>query len=206
MKGKTKSPRGVTEEGRDNHMTTTLTPDTNELREIAMLPTASALPRAARFLADLVKDAGFLQDEILPLLKKAQGARDWYVARQYEGEDGSYSLKIFLWPAGTGTMIHDHSSWGAYACALGTVLEERYDRTDDGSRAEHARLKMAWQLSWGPHDGASTVLPGDGGIHRVGNTGEQTAVSVHLYGPRLEAVDGRDYDPSRDYVCDRLED
>jgi hypothetical protein len=27
-----------------------------------------------------------------------------------------------------------------------------------------------------------------------------------LYGPRLEEIDGRDYDPSRDYVCDRMDD
>jgi predicted metal-dependent enzyme (double-stranded beta helix superfamily) len=187
-------------------MKTTLTPDTNELREIAMLPTESALPRAARFLSDLVKDADFVQAEILPLLKKAKYAQDWYVTRQYDGEDGSYALKIFVWPPGTGTKIHDHSSWGAYACALGTVLEERFDRLDDGSVAEHARLRKAWQLLWSQRDGASTVLPGDGGIHRVGNLGEGPAISVHLYGPRLEEVDGRDYDPSRDYVCDRRED
>ena len=171
-----------------------------------MLPTESALPRAARFLADLVKDAGFVQREILPLLKKAKNAQeDWYVASQYDAEDGSYSLKIFLWPPGTGTTIHDHSSWGAYACASGTVLEERFDRIDDGSKAERARLRKAWQLLWSPEDGASTVLPGEGGIHRVGNPGEDVAVSVHLYGPRTEEIDGRDYDPSRDYVCDRTE-
>ena len=187
-------------------MKTTLTPDTDELREIAMLPTESALPKAARFLADLVKDPGFTQDQILPLLKQTKYAQDWYVANQYDGEDGSYSLKTFVWPQGTGTRIHDHSSWGAYACALGTVLEERYDRLDDGSLFEHARLRKAWQLTWSRRDGASTVLPGNGGIHRVGNPGEGVAVSVHLYGPRLEKVDGRDYDPSRDYVCDRLED
>lgn len=187
-------------------MTTTLTPDTNRVRKIAMLPTGSALPRAARFLSDLVKDAGFVQGEILPLLKKAKYAQDWHVARQYDAHDGAYSLQVFVWPPATATMIHDHSSWGAYACAVGTVLEERYDRTDDGSISAHARLRKAWQLRWGPEDGASTVLAGDGGIHRVGNPGEETAVSVHLYGPRLEAVDGRDYDPSRDYVCDRPED
>jgi hypothetical protein len=28
---------------------------------------------------------------------------------------------------------------------------------------------------------------------------------MHLYGPRLGILDGRDYDPSRDFVCDRLE-
>ena len=186
-------------------MKTTLTPDTNELQEIAKLPTGSALPRAARFLSDLVKDADFVRAEILPLLKRAKYAQDWYVTRQYEGEYGSYSLKIFVWPPGTGTEIHDHSSWGAYACALGTLMEERFDRLDDGTIAEHASLRKAWQLSWSSGDGASTVLPGEGGIHRVGNPGESPAVSVHLYGPRLEGIDGRDYDPSRDYVCDRTE-
>jgi predicted metal-dependent enzyme (double-stranded beta helix superfamily) len=187
-------------------MTTTLTPDTNQLREIALLAMESALPRAARFLADLVKDPTFLDSQILPLGEEARTHQDWYIAREYESEDSSYSLKIFVWPPGTGTKVHDHSSWGAYHCALGTVFEERYDRLDDGSRVEHARLEKAWQLWWSPEDGASTVLPGDGGIHRVGNPGESPAISVHLYGPRLEEVDGRDYDPSRDYVCDRTED
>jgi predicted metal-dependent enzyme (double-stranded beta helix superfamily) len=186
-------------------MTITLRPDTNELREIATLPTESALPRAARFLSDLVKDTGFRHAEILPLVWKAKNDQGWYVARQYDWEDDSYSLKIFVWPAGTGTRIHDHSSWGAYACAFGTVLEERYDRLDNGSLAEHARLKKAWQLRWSPEDGSSTVLPGDGGIHRVGNPGEGVAISVHLYGPRMAEIDGRDYDPSRDHVCDRRE-
>jgi hypothetical protein len=31
------------------------------------------------------------------------------------------------------------------------------------------------------------------------------AISVHLYGPRLETLDGRDYDTSCNYVCDRTE-
>jgi hypothetical protein len=104
------------------------------------------------------------------------------------------------------TKVHYHSSWGAYCCAIGSVLEERYERLDDGSRHDHARLKKVWQLLWSSEDGASTVLPGDGGIHRVGNPAESTAISVHLYGPQIEEVDGRDYDPSRDYVCDRRED
>ncbi len=102
-------------------------------------------------------------------------------------------------------MIHDHSSWGVYCCAVGSVLEERYERLDDGSRPDHARLEKIWQLSWSRDDGASSVLPYDGGIHRVGNPGDSLAISVHLYGPRMGEVDGRDYDLSRDYVCDRLE-
>src|SRR5438477_13131851 len=54
-------------------------------------------------------------------------------------------------------------------------------------------------------DGASTVRPYAGGIHRIANAGTRPAISVHLYGPRMGLFDGRDYDPSRDFVCDRLE-
>ena len=187
-------------------MTTLLTPDTNQLRKISGLPTDLALPKAANFLSYLVKDPDFVDSLILPFLEEARYAEDWYVAHRHDAEDGSFSLQVFVWPAGTGTKIHDHSSWGAYCCAIGSVLEERYERLDERSRPDHARLRKVWQLSWSSEDGASTVLPGDGGIHRVGNPGESTAISVHLYGPRIGEVDGRDYDPSREYVCDRRED
>jgi predicted metal-dependent enzyme (double-stranded beta helix superfamily) len=187
-------------------MTTSLTPDTIQLRKISELPTELALPKAATFLSYLMKDTDFVDSLILPLLEEARSRVDWYVAHRHDAEDGSFSLQVFVWPPGTRTKIHDHSSWGAYCCAIGSVLEERYERLDDGSRPDHARLKKVWQLSWGSEDGASTVLPGGGGIHRVGNPGESTAISVHLYGPRIGEVDGRDYDPSSDYVCDRRED
>ena len=187
-------------------MTIALTPDTKELRKISGLPTELALRQVAAFLSHLVKDPDWQEFLILPILEEARGREHWYVAHRHDAEDGSFSLQVFVWPPGTGTKIHDHSSWGAYCCAAGSVLEERYERLDDGSRPDHARLKKVWQLSWSPEDGASTVLPGDGGIHRVGNSGESTAISVHLYGPQTGEVDGRDYDPSRDYVCDRRED
>ena len=177
-----------------------------ELQDLSAQPTHLALPRAAAFLADLVRDSSFLRSHVRPVLEEAEGAHRWYVARRWDAPDKSFSLQVFVWPAGTRTMIHDHSSWGAYACAAGTVFEERYERLDDGSRHEHARLEEVWHLSWRPQDGASKVLPGNAGIHSVGNPYEETTVSVHLYGPRLEEVDGRDYDPSRDYVCDRLDD
>src|SRR5918995_3075881 len=159
--------------------TMTVTPDAVELQNLSAQPTERALPRAAAFLADLVQDRSFLKSHVLPVLVEADDAERWYVARRWDAPDGSFSLQMFVWPEGTRTMIHDHSSWGAYACAAGTVLEERYERLDDGSRFEHARLEEAWHLSWSPRDGASTVLPGSGGIHRVGNPHNEAAVSVH---------------------------
>jgi predicted metal-dependent enzyme (double-stranded beta helix superfamily) len=185
--------------------TTSLALDTNELQRLSALPTDLALRQAVPFLAHLVKDPAFLEAEILPLLGEARGTEDWYVAHSYEGEDHSFSLQVFAWPPSTGTKIHDHSSWGVYSCVVGSVLEERYERLDDGSRPDHAHLRKIWQLLWSREDGASSVLPHDGGIHRIGNPGDSLAISVHLYGPRIGEVDGRDYDPSRDYFCDRRE-
>lgn len=173
------------------------------LRKISGSPARSALPQAAHLLARLVRDPGFLRGEILPLLEGAEASESWYVARRYDDEQGRYSLQVFVWPPGSRTRVHDHSSWGAYCCAAGTVQEERYERLDDRSVSGHARLEKVWELSWSSADGASTVQPGDGGIHRVGNPVGETAVSVHLYGPRIGAIEGRDYDPSRDHVCDR---
>ena len=179
------------------------------LDEVSALSPEETVERAVQVLGHLVNDTGFLPLKVLPLLQTAHKAKGWYVAlQQYIGESSSgnpCSLQVFVWPAGSWTQIHDHSSWGVFRCVVGEVAEERYERLDDGLVLEHARLRMLWHRVWDEDDGASTVLPYDGGIHRVGNPVGTMAISVHLYGPRLGDVDGRDYDPTRDYVCDRLE-
>ncbi len=177
----------------------------SQLEALAALPLELALREAVPYLVRLSDNPAFLNAHVVPLLQEARKVKDWYVAYSCNGQDGSYSLQVFVWPPGSRTQIHDHTSWGVYCCVVGSVLEERYERLDDGLRPDHARLKKVWQLSWDSQDGASTVLPYDEGIHWVGNLGNKTAVSVHLYGPRVGEVDGRDYDASRDYVCDRAE-
>lgn len=172
----------------------------------SILPPEPTLTDANPVLSRLARDPDFLASRVLPLAEGAGRAEDWYVAYRHEPEDGSYSLQIFVWPPGSRTRVHDHSSWGAFCCVVGSLLEERYERTDDGSLLDHARLKKLWRLEWRMEDGVSVVLPYDGGIHRVGNPAGEIAISVHLYGPRLGEIDGRDYDPSQDYVCDRTED
>jgi hypothetical protein len=81
---------------------TTLDPATNELPKLADLPTEMAFRRAARFLVRLVVDAAVLEKVILPVRRDAQGAKEWYVARRYTAEDGSYSLQVFAWLRGPG--------------------------------------------------------------------------------------------------------
>src|SRR5687767_10170651 len=165
----------------------------SRLETLAGLSPEPALREAVPLLVRLASDPAFLDAHVLPLLEEAREAEDWYVAHSCEGQDASYSLQVFVWPPGTRTRIHDHTSWGAYCCVVGSVLEERYERLDDGSRLDHARLKKIRQRMWSREDGASSVLPHDGGIHRVANPGDDVAISVHLYGPRLREVDGRDY-------------
>jgi predicted metal-dependent enzyme (double-stranded beta helix superfamily) len=177
----------------------------SRLETLAGLSPEPALREAVPLLVRLASDPTFLDAHVLPLLEEAREAEDWYVAHSCEGQDASYSLQVFVWPPGTRTRIHDHTSWGAYCCVVGSVLEERYERLDDGLQEGHARLRKVWQLMWSRGDGASTVLPYEEGIHRVGNSGAGTAISVHLYGPQIGELDGRDYDPSRNYVCDRVE-
>jgi predicted metal-dependent enzyme (double-stranded beta helix superfamily) len=170
-----------------------------------VLPPEPTLREATPVLSHLVRDPDFLDSYILPIVDEAGRAEDWYVAYHLDDPDCSYSLQIFVWPPGSETRIHDHSSWGAFCCVVGSVLEERYERADDGSLPDYARLKERWRRGWRGEDGISTVLPYERGIHRVGNPAEEPAISVHLYGPRPGEIDGRDYDPSQDYVCDRPE-
>ncbi len=176
--------------------------DTNRPGGLFVPRTGIAMRDAVALLGRLAGDTGSLEAWLPEILEEAERADDWYVARRHDVPDGSLSMQVFVWPAGTGTRIHDHSSWGALRTVAGSVLEERYERLDDGTVPGHARLRRIWKLPWSREDGTSTVLPYDGGIHRISNRGQTTAVTVHLYGPR-EEVDGRDYDPSRDYVCDR---
>jgi hypothetical protein len=47
-----------------------------------------------------------------------------------------------------------------------------------------------------------TITPHFGRIHAVSDRSGQTVLAVHMYGP-AGPLDGRDYEPSRDFVCDR---
>jgi predicted metal-dependent enzyme (double-stranded beta helix superfamily) len=160
---------------------------------------------AGAALAHLVSEPAFLGAQLLPLLSQVPRSAEPYIAYSYGTQEGSACLQVFVWPAGATTPIHDHTSWGAYHCVFGSLLEERYERLDNGFRPNTAHLQKLWERIWSRQDGASTVRPYEAGIHRVANPGSRPAISMHLYGPRMGVLDGRDYDPSRDFVCDRLE-
>jgi predicted metal-dependent enzyme (double-stranded beta helix superfamily) len=117
------------------------------------VPPKLALREAVPVLSRLVRDPDFLESHVLPLLEEAGRADNWYVAYRQDDPGCSYSLQVFVWPPGSATRIHDHSSWGAFCCVVGSVLEERYERADDGSLTDYARLKELWRLEWRREDG-----------------------------------------------------
>jgi predicted metal-dependent enzyme (double-stranded beta helix superfamily) len=173
-----------------------------ELGHIATLSPMLAVREGSRVLAHLLNNPEFLAGQGSALLT-TPAAPGPYVAWQVLGPQNAYALQVFVWPPGAKTAIHDHSCWGLIHGAFGTLREERFMRLDAGEHAAQARLSRTWRSSWSRADGVSTLLPYEGGIHRVSNPSNQPALSVHIYGPP-GAIDGRDYDPSHDYVCDRL--
>jgi predicted metal-dependent enzyme (double-stranded beta helix superfamily) len=160
---------------------------------------------SSAYLTQVVNDLGFVVTQIWPALSHAQSGSEPSIAATYGVREESPCLQIFVWPAGAATPIHDHTSWGAYHAVIGTLQEERYERLDDGAQPSTARLRKIWQRPLRNQDGASTVGAYAAGIHRISNTSGRPAVSVHIYGPRMGIFDGRDYDPKREFVCDRLE-
>lgn len=171
------------------------------LRDVSQMTLEEARP----FLLHLARDRRFLAATVLPHVSRRATSREPIIVATYGAREATTCLQVFLWPARAATPIHDHTAWGAYQCVAGTLMERRYARVDDGQASTIAHLREQWQRLWHPDDGASTLGAYDAGIHRVANMSTTLAISLHMYGPRSGPVDGRDYDPRRNYVCDRIE-
>lgn len=113
----------------------------------------------------------FASDPELPNLVDHQSAE-----RRWVELDSSPYLQIWLlsWPVGTDTGWHDHGpSAGAFLTVSGTLREQ----TQHGHRRVDRTLIAGEGRSFGPKH-----------IHLVANVGLETALSVHLYTPRLTSM------------------
>ena len=102
--------------------------------------------------------------------------------------EAAFSVKAVVWQPGQLTAIHDHVAWCAFAILQGVEYETLY--RDHGDH-----LTEIGRAANGVGDVSAFAPPGD--IHRVHNTGDVTAISLHVYGVDL-GVDGasvrREYD------------
>ena len=99
----------------------------------------------------------------------------------YTNSKRLFSLRMFIYDAGSYTAIHDHNAWGVIGSAFGQLEIVRYQREDDGSRDGYARLRPAGRcrLQTGQID---VTYPLDAGIHQTGNPTEGTSIMLSAYG------------------------
>jgi predicted metal-dependent enzyme (double-stranded beta helix superfamily) len=99
----------------------------------------------------------------------------------YAEPDGSFSIAAMVWLPGQQTVIHDHVAWCVTAVLQGREYEEIFALAD-GGRA----LELAARNVNPPGSVSGFAPPGD--IHRVRNTGDDVAISMHVYGADISRL------------------
>jgi predicted metal-dependent enzyme (double-stranded beta helix superfamily) len=95
--------------------------------------------------------------------------------------DGSFSVAAMVWLPGQQTAIHDHVAWCVTAVLRGTEYEEIFAPTRDGSA-----LRLAARNENPTGTVCGFAPPGD--IHRVRNSGDDVAISMHVYGADISRL------------------
>lgn len=94
-----------------------------------------------------------------------------------------FSVVSFVWRPGQKTPVHDHTVWGLVGVMRGEELCEEYSGAVPG---KPMRASGAHRIGPGEID---RVSPRIGDIHVVSNaTADRTAVSIHVYGANIGAV------------------
>jgi predicted metal-dependent enzyme (double-stranded beta helix superfamily) len=105
------------------------------------------------------------------------GDPDRYVSHILHVEDdGSFSIVALVWRPGQITPIHDHVTWCVFGVVQGIEHEELFD----------ADLNPIGESDNHAGDVSGFAPPGD--IHRVHNTGDETAISIHVYGTDVSRI------------------
>ena len=105
------------------------------------------------------------------------GSPDDYCAHTLHIEpDGSFSIVALVWRPGQITRIHDHVTW----CALGVIQGVEHEELFD------ADLNLIGESD--NHVGHVSGFAPPGDIHRVHNTTEEIAISIHVYGTDVTRV------------------
>jgi len=113
--------------------------------------------------------------EILTEEQRA-GAPETYRSHLLHAEpDGAFSIVVLVWRPGQVTRIHDHLSWCVFGVIQGVEYEELFELDE-----ERQCLVEVGTSSNRTGEVSGFAPPGD--IHRVRNAGDQTAISIHVYG------------------------
>jgi predicted metal-dependent enzyme (double-stranded beta helix superfamily) len=107
----------------------------------------------------------------------------------YLNAQGSLSVILDIFAPGQVAPVHNHRCWGVVACLEGEELERHYAVPDDLSSAP---LECGLRRN-GP--GAVSVAdPARHAFHQVECVGDIPAISLHIYGADLKALERERWD------------
>lgn len=89
---------------------------------------------------------------------------------------------------GKTTFPHNHDTWAVIVAVSGQELNRLYEREDDGSDPDHARIRVTRELVVQPGTPIS-FLPDD--LHSIHVQGDTPTLHFHLYGRPLDTLTGR---------------
>ncbi|HEY6415906.1 MAG TPA: cysteine dioxygenase family protein [Acidimicrobiales bacterium] len=148
-------------------------------------PLVAGIRTAVQRHADWTETAHLVADQLgrhLPTPdvltpEQRRGSSDEYRSHTLHAEpDGSFSIVAVVWRPGQLTRIHDHVTWCSFVVIQGVEHEELFD----------AELNLVGENDNHVGDVSGFAPPGD--IHRVNNTGDETAISIHVYGTDVTRI------------------
>jgi predicted metal-dependent enzyme (double-stranded beta helix superfamily) len=150
-------------------------PGLTELVEWIAAPARQRIDPAtiARQVADLLAELNPGPD-LLSEPERA-GSPEGYTRHTLHTE-ATFSLQALVWRPGQVTEIHDHLVWCSFIVLEGAETETLYAMDGERLVAFRERQRPAGSVS-------GTAPPDD--IHRVCNTGDTVAITLHVYGADL---------------------
>jgi predicted metal-dependent enzyme (double-stranded beta helix superfamily) len=136
--------------------------------------------RTARLVAGELER--FLPSPDVLTLEQRRGHSEGYRSYPLHTEaDGSFSVVALVWRPGQMTAIHDHVTWCVFGVIQGVEHEELFRFDED-----RGCLVEAGTSTNEAGDVSGFAPPGD--IHRVRNIGDDTAISIHIYGTDVSRI------------------
>ena len=155
-------------------------PDVNELTDLVEGVRAAVTAHAdwadtAQLVAGQLR-AHLPGPDVLTAEQRLGSPDDYCGHTLYVEPDGSFSIVALVWRPGQITRIHDHVTWCVFGVIQGVEHEELFD----------ADLNLIGRNDNQVGDVSGFAPPGD--IHRVRNTSETTAISIHIYGTDITRI------------------
>jgi 3-mercaptopropionate dioxygenase len=155
------------------HRTGTLTELATGVRTVVAL--RAGWPDTAELVADQLRR--HLPGPDVLTAEQRRGSPDGYRSHTLHVEpDGSFSIIALVWRPGQVTRIHDHVTWCVFGVIQGVEHEELFD----------ADLRLVGRSDNHVGEVSGFAPPGD--IHRVHNTSDGTAISIHIYGTDVTRI------------------